>query len=377
MHQKQGAQKICFVSLSSYPLLAGENMGFVGGIEKRFALLAKELAKEGFEVSFITYSDGGEPVEYIDNIRVIKVYKRSDVRRLSRLAKAWHVWRALMKANADIYLEGTGLSGVVSLFCRLRGRKSILSIASRRDVMKSDTTLDRKSYLTLAHRLNIKLVHSIVAQSESQRKMLSQNFRRESIIIKNPLPLPDNRRPDKHGPPLVLWVATIRPIKQAELFLELARAIPEAKFQMIGGTALGDEPYFDSVQEAARHIPNLDFLGFISQDRIDSYFAKASILVNTSVGEGFPNTFLEAWAACTPVVTLNADPDEVICRRKLGFHSKNFGQMVKDVKILLNNKGLKEEMGRNGRKYVEEEHDIQKIVAQYVALFQQLASQGG
>jgi glycosyltransferase involved in cell wall biosynthesis len=372
MHQKQIARRICFVSLSSYPLLAGEDMGFAGGVERRFALLARELAKEGFEVSFITYSDGGEPVEYIDNIRVIKVYKRNDTPHLSRLVKAWHVWSALMKANADIYLEGPGMSGVVSLFCRLRGRKSILSIASGLDVMKIGTTLNRKFYLTLAHRLNIKLVHSVVAQSESQRRMLSQNFRRESVIIKNPIPLPDNGIPNKHSPPLVLWVATIRPIKQAELFLELARAIPEANFQMIGGPALGDELYFDSVQEAARHILNLDFLGFVPRDRIEAYFAKASILVNTSLFEGFANTFLEAWASYTPVISLNADPDEIICRYKLGFHSKNFEQMVEDIRILLKNQGLRDEMGRNGRKYVEQEHDVQKIVAQYVGLFHQL-----
>ena len=116
----------------------------------------------------------------------------------------------------------------------------------------------------------------------------------ESIIIKNPLLLPDNRMLDKHGPPLVLWVATIRPLKQAELFLELARSIPEIKFQMIGGSALGEEQYFTSIKEAACRIPNLDFLGFIPRDRIEPYFAKASILVNASTTEGFPNTFLEA-----------------------------------------------------------------------------------
>jgi len=367
------SKRICFVSLSSYPLLSGEDMGFIGGAEKRLVLVAKETAKQGFEVSFITYGDRGEPIECIDNIRVIKVYRRNDIPHLNLLIKAWRVWSALSKASADIYLESPGLAGIVSLFCRLRGRRSILSIATDLNAMKKSTAKDRNFHLALAQKLNIKLANSIIAQSESQRKMLSKDFKRESIVIKNPIPLPNDGTPDKHTPALILWVATIRPPKQAELFLELAKAIPEAKFQMIGGPALGEERYFALIQEAAHSIPNLDFLGFIPQYKIGAYFAKAGIFVNTSIMEGFPNTFLEAWSAYAPVVSLNSDPDEIICRYELGCHSKNFNQMVDDVRMLLKNQGLKDEMGRNGRRYVEEQHDIQKIAAQYVALFQLLA----
>jgi glycosyltransferase involved in cell wall biosynthesis len=369
--------RICLVSLDAYPLLARKDTGFVGGgAELRLTLLAKEVVKQGFEVSFITYGDGGEPIEYIDNIRVIKIYKRDDTPHLSLPIKAWHIWSALTKANADIYLESPGLPGIVSLFCRLRGRKKILSIASEIYIRKKSVGSGRQFYLSLTNRLNLRLANSIIAQNESQRKMLSENFGKQSIIIKNPFLLSAKEMPSKQHPPLVLWVAEFKPPKQAELFLELAKAIPETKFQMIGGPALGKEQYFTSIQEAARGIPNLEFLGFIPRHRIDYYFAKAGILVNTSVHEGFSNAFLEAWAAYTPVVSLNADPDEIICRHRLGFHSRSFEQMVVDTRTLLDDTELRGEMGKNGRRYVEQEHNIEKIVAQYVTLFQKLASQG-
>lgn len=174
------------------------------------------------------------------------------------------------------------------------------------------------------------------------------------------------------SPPIVIWVAVINAVKQAEMCLDLARAIPEAKFQMIGSPATGNESQFEAIQKTARLMPNLDLLGFIPRDKIESYFAKASVLVNTSTSEGFPNTFLEAWASHTPVVSLHADPDEIICRFKLGFHSRNFEQMVNDIRTLLNNHELRDEMGRNGRRYVERHHDIKTIVAQYTGLFRQL-----
>jgi glycosyltransferase involved in cell wall biosynthesis len=371
---RKRAKRICFICLSSYPLLAGRNMGFGGGAEQCFTLLANELGKRGYDVSFITYSDGGEPVEYISNIRVIKIYKRDDVPHLSRPVKARYIWQALRKADADICMEGPAMSGVVPLFCRLKGKKSVRFIASDAEVLKTGTALTREFFLSLFDRLNIKLVHSITVQSEYQRKMLSCNFKRKSTVIKNPLILPGNGMGHKHDPPLVLWVATIKQIKQAELFLELAKAIPETKFQMIGGPELGEEPYFAFISEAARRIPNLDFIGYIPRDKLEPYFEAASILVNASTLEGFPNTFLEAWASYTPVVSLNSDPDEIICRYKLGFHSKTFDQMVKDVKTLLEDPELRDEMGRNGRKYVEQQHDMQEIATQYADLFQQLSN---
>ncbi len=374
MHQKRIALKICFVSLSSYPLLAEKGMEFVGGAENQLVFLARELVKQDFEVSFITYGNGQEPVEYIDCLRVIKVYKREDVPDLNLITKAWHVWNALRKADADIYLERSGSPGIVSLFCRLRKKKIIFSIASDREVMKERIALNNKPHIALAHRLDIKLADVVVTQSEFQRRKLKENFARESITIKSLSPKLYKQVPQKDDPPVILWVATMRRIKQPELFLELAKAIPEARLQMIGGPALGEERYFTSIQETAGGIPNLDFLGFIPRDRIDHYFAKASLLVNTSIIEGFSNTFLEAWAAYTPIVSLNADPDGIICHHKLGFHSKNFDQLVQNVKTLLNDRKLREKMGRNGRNYVEQEHDIKKIVVQYTALFKQLAN---
>ena len=98
----------------------------------------------------------------------------------------------------------------------------------------------------------MKLISSIITQTEYQRKMLSQNFGRESIVIKNPLPSPNNGIPDKNDPPIVLWVATIKHIKQADLYLQLAKAIPEVKFQMIGSSVLDEERICD-LHFVARH----------------------------------------------------------------------------------------------------------------------------
>ena len=79
----------------------------------------------------------------------------------------------------------------------------------------------------------------------------------------------------------------------------------------------------------------------------------------------FPNTFLEAWSNFNPIVSLNVDPDEIICSNKLGFHSKTIEQMIKDIKTLINNKKLHHLYSENGREYVEKTHSLDKIIHQY------------
>jgi glycosyltransferase involved in cell wall biosynthesis len=120
-------------------------------------------------------------------------------------------------------------------------------------------------------------------------------------------------------PPIVLWVSSMQKLKRPELFLELAKAIPSVRFQMIGGSG-GSKNFYEQIEETASKMPNLDFVGFVPYHKIDQYFDKAAIFVNTSVFEGFPNTFLQAWGRYAPVVSLNVDPDEIICKYKLGFH---------------------------------------------------------
>ena len=77
------------------------------------------------------------------------------------------------------------------------------------------------------------------------------------------------------------------------------------------------------------------------------------MLINTSVGEGFSNTFIEAWNQCIPVISLNSDPDKCINHYKLGYHSATFENMFKNANKLINNKILREEFGRNGKLYIK------------------------
>jgi len=371
--------KICFVSIASYPLIAGKNTGIFGGAELQQVLLARELIKNDFDVSFVVLDHGQKPFEVIDGIKIFKTFRDDRAGILNYYPKLRSIWVALKQANGDIYYQRSAgyITGIVALFCLLKKKRFVYSISSQSDV---DGTHIKDSYLKSVspladslhkhlYKFGIKNAHCIIAQNKYQQELLKKNFNKNSIVIKSGHTLP--KRQKKDVPPFVLWVSRMANLKQPELFLKLAKAIPTAKFQMIGGHS-GDKQFYEQIKNSANKIPNLDFLGFVPYKEVDQYFDLASIFVNTSTLEGFPNTFIQVWARYIPVVSLNVDPDGIICKYKLGFHSKMFEQMVEHVKLLLEDEKLREERGMNGRKYVEKEHDIKGIVKDYIMLFDKL-----
>ena len=359
---------ICIVSLSAYPLLTRQNMDIVGGAELQSVLLGRELAKRDFDVSFIVLDYGQPSPELVDGIRVIKSYPATTPIGI-RFTTARLVWRALSQADADIYYGFRGVAGIVALYCLLKRKRLVIGIPS--DMEVGEERSEKGNIYNWLWRFDLKVANRVITQTKYQHDMLEKRFRRESVMIPA-FHLVESKILQKSAPPVVLWVSTIRPQwKQPELFLKLASALPDARFQMIGGPS-EDKKFYESIKEQASKIPNLDFVGFVPHHEVGEYFEKASIFVNTSDVEGFPNTFLEAWSRYTPVVSLNIDPDEVICEHKLGLHSRTFERMVEYIRLLLSNDKLRQELGENGRRYVEQEHDLKSVVEQYVELFRQL-----
>ena len=379
--------KVCFLALGAYSLLSGKHSTYVVGPDVLQVLLAKELIKHNFEVTLIASADGRTRVEYLHGIEVITTmlqnhHKSFAGKVFNHILLAFSIWKALRKAKADVYFQQGGVLGIVELFCRLRKKQLVVSVGSDAWVSSWSDWFKGKFkgfgfglLMRFIYGLDIRLANTVIVMNEFQKTLLKKNFSKDGLLIKHHLPLTNRGTPIKAKPPVVLWVGTITEVKQPGLFLKLAEAVLEARFQIIGGFFPSERELYDRIKESAQRIPNLDFLGFIPFTEVNEYFEHAAILVNTSRVEAYPPFgFIQAWMNYAPVVSLNNNSDDILFRYRLGFHSRTFNQLVEDIRVLLGDEHLRQEMGENGRQYVEKEHNITNIVKQYTELFNRVGN---
>src|SRR5947209_11588618 len=102
-----------------------------GGAERQTHLLARALARHGYEVAHITF-----PVrDLVDPGDAGLTVIQRPPRRTNVLAESLAVWRALRKADAEVQIVRTATPalGIVGLFCIASRRKLIFSSANDGD----------------------------------------------------------------------------------------------------------------------------------------------------------------------------------------------------------------------------------------------------
>ena len=97
-------------------------------------------------------------------------------------------------------------------------------------------------------------------------------------------------------------------------------------------------------------------MGKVSHDKALQVIGDSAILLSTSDLEGFPNTFLEAWSAGTPVVSLKIDPDRIIERMGLGTVSGSVERTIADINALMDSPDRRDDIGVRARQYIAETH---------------------
>jgi glycosyltransferase involved in cell wall biosynthesis len=178
----------------------------------------------------------------------------------------------MKRINADIYFHQAGSPGIVSIFSRLNQKKMIKIIASDADVSSKIIINDNifiQILSKLADWIDIFLAHTVICQNYFQKEILKRKFKINSFLIKNPICISSdvNKKNDNN----ILWVGTIRNIKQPEILLTIAQSFPDYKFIMIGGSGESIQ-YYEKIKNAATKMSNILFLGYIPNEKISQIF---------------------------------------------------------------------------------------------------------
>jgi glycosyltransferase involved in cell wall biosynthesis len=300
--------RLCFVALWAWPVLARDpRIAMAGGAEVQQAILARLFARHGYAVSMITLDHGQAEGERVDGVTVHKAFApRAGLPALRVLhPRLTALWSALARADADIYYfrSVSMWLRLVTEFCRRRGRRAVYAGASDKDFVADIGGQLRNPRDRWLYRRGLAAADAIVAQNEFQRASCLENYGREAVVIPSCYEVPPTPpKTESTRGDLVLWVGMLEKNKRPELFLDAAARLPHRRFVMIGGPRAGAQSFYEAIRARAAALANVEMTGFLPLAQVEPWFDRARVLVNTSVYEGMPNTFLQAWARGVPTI---------------------------------------------------------------------------
>lgn len=370
---------VCFVAPFGWPVLSGDaSLKLVGGAEVQQAILARVLRRNGHRVSMISLDFGQPDGAEVDGIVVRKVFRLDEGIPVLRFVhpRLTSMWRALSQVDADVYYQRSAamLTAIIAEFCRRNGKRSIYAGASDRDFVPGRQQIQyRRDRWLYEH--GLRTVDRIVVQNERQREDARKHYGREAVLIPSCYELPAGRSAQPRGD--VLWVGTIHDYKQPEIFLDIAARLPQRRFVMVGGSAAPGERlrhgYYEKIQAAAARLPNVEFTGFLPLAEVERRFDRAAVLVNTSVYEGMPNTFMQAWARGVPTVA-TVDVGARLDDAPFYCVFSRTEEAVEEIERLFADPGYRSRASAACRQYFERSHSSDEVLARYERLLGELAA---
>lgn len=372
------AINICFLAPNAFPVLADDrSIHFVGGAELQQVMVAKGLQQRGYRVSMICLDFGQPQRTSVDGITVYRAFHPTGGVPILRFfwPRLTSIWRCLQDADADIYYYRTAgmWAGVIAAYGRRHHKFSVFAAAGNPDLEKNTSRI-RFARDRLIYEYGLRNVDRIFVQNQEQADMCRRNFDRIPVRIPNCYQkiatsfACSGRK--------ILWVSTIRPIKRPDLFLDVVEALPQYQFQIVGGPSTTDARLFESIKARAAELENLEFVGYVPYPEVGKYFDSAAVFVNTSESEGFPNTFMQSWARAVPTVSL-IDSGARYNNRSIGQKVSSISEMVATVTDLMEDVAKRESLGAECRRYVEENHSVDRILDLYEEAFRELLEQNG
>jgi glycosyltransferase involved in cell wall biosynthesis len=338
----------------------------VGGATVELYAWSDGFITNGVETGILTWAGANDYIGQNSRFNIIEGYYKDKGLRgvryfLYRLPKLFNTLRnykpnfLFQECFSDIVLP-------LVLFSKILGIKFIHRIASDRDV---DLRTNRKfsKWRIYSYKLGLFFTDFIVCQNQYQYKILKSKYPNKKIIIKyNPIVSKFNfpiKAKDERS--YIAWMGNHRREKNLKALLDVAKALPQFQFKVTGTTLNTVDDFTLDAIKGLKECNNVDFVGYIKNDEVLDFVSKAYLLLNTSFYEGFSNTYLEAWAAGTPIITtVNANPDNICEKYVLGKVASNYLEIPNLINSLISDDSYNE-IAKNCRNYVINNHNPKQI----------------
>ena len=373
--------RVCFVANEIFAF------GHYGGFGKLTRQIANGLIKRGVEVYVLTPKRSGDQrtIELLDN-NIVVIGFPWRIKRLFSVVPLSKIKLLYKLPEADIYhSEAPSIDSWLAMkhnpkakhiitfqdprFFDFEGRWGILSL----DLEKRRISEKYKYKLKFA--LFDRLVKRAVENADElycqARYIIPKvvemfDLDRLPTFLPNPVEIPKHKF-HKKDEPTVLFLARWDLIKRPWIFFEIAKKMPTVHFICAGKSH--DESLDKKLRNTARKIPNLECTGHVDPEGV---LEKSWILVNCSVRECLPVSFLEACAYKCAIVSCN-NPDNFASQ--FGSHiqnGENVDEYVSAINHLISDEGNLKMLGQSAYNYVKKTHELKLVIDKHLEIYRRL-----
>lgn len=326
-------------------------IGQIAGIQVQISFWARMFAQKGWDV--YSFSDSKVTADYF-GINFIPVRESKYIPKIIGETFSQLHYIVKFKPTLIVYRGASRALFFLSFFSRVFGAELVFFAASDVDFIPGREIIGGLPYNKVLFRKGMRHIDKFVVQNDFQKRSLFENYQKESIVIPN-IWMADISHSGKKRYD-VIWISNLRKLKRAEWLIELAKLNPSRRFAIVGGAL--DIEYYSHICTLASIMDNVDFLGALSFSEINGLISASKILLCTSEFEGFPNTFLQAWAQNKPVVS-TVNPSGVISIYGLGRVADTIESLNISLNCLLSDDVSYEECQKNISAYFFENHSAE------------------
>tara|TARA_B110000114_G_scaffold80619_1_gene85244 strand:- start:3004 stop:4143 length:1140 start_codon:yes stop_codon:yes gene_type:complete len=354
-----------------------------GGAEVQVNYLSQELAKKGFEVHYVCKSIHYNSKKSVVILNGVKIHWLPNKQNINR-DNLNLIYDKLLEIKPAFIIERMSSAYGKSILRYKKINKNVkyvwictdnLSPLKFKNVYSSFKNLSLikflyvlyKNYKTdIIRQKVIKNADYVFYQNTIQNSLIYNNFNREASLMVSGHPNTSkvSTAKERFKKQTILWCANLGTHKRPELFIELATKMQHTNFNfvMVGGHS--DQNYVNKL--LANKPKNLTISGKLSFEEALKYFDEATILINSSISEGFSNTYIQAWLRGVPTLVFGADPDNIIEKNNLGYNVATIAETIQQIETVFNNYNSYEMLSNNVYSYALENHSIKKMTDNFL-----------
>lgn len=342
--------------------------GFDVVVATRVVHHGKQIEEHGLKLMPIGMERGGKnPFRELTTLReLIRIYKDERPDIVHHVAMKPVLYGSIAALVTHVPYVVNALTGLGYLF-----------------ISKERTAILLRKIVSKAFRLLLNRPNSrVILQNPDDLKMLVQAgiLNRENIVLIRGSGVDTQQyapAPESSGAPMVVLASRMLWDKGVGEFVEAARLMRKrgvhARFVLVGGA--------DPDNPAAVPLSQLEDWnrgGIVEwwgrRENMPQIFAGAHIVCLPSYREGLPKVLLEAASCGRPMVATDVPGCREIVRdgeNGLLVPARNAAALADALQRLIEDSGLRQQMGRRARDIVQAEFSVEKVVADTLAVYRQ------